>query len=172
MNEHELLELCRQGDHTAFAQLVGQHRHRMWAVSYQITGSREDAEDAIQNALTAAWQNLHTFRGNSQFGTWIHRTTANAALTVIRRRREATVEFDDTIELDDNRPLTADRVVTVDAVRRALADLPDDFREAIVLREFADMTYQEIADHQGINVQTVRSRISRARARLVADLAA
>jgi RNA polymerase sigma factor (sigma-70 family) len=171
MNDDELLALCRQGDHAAFAQLVGQYRGIVWSVCLRVTGNRQDAEDALQNALTAAWQHLHKFRGDGDFKAWLYRIASNAAKTVASRDRDILTDNDDFIELVDNRPMTADRVADVDAVRRAIADLPEDFREAIVLREFAGLTYQEIADQQGISVQTVKSRINRARTRLVADLA-
>ncbi|CRK49668.1 RNA polymerase sigma factor [Rhodococcus sp. RD6.2] len=170
MTEAELLDLCRQGDARAFAQLVEPHRLKVWAVCSRITRNQQDAEDAFQDTLVAAWQNLHKFRGDSQLGTWLHRVAANASLAVIRRRKDVLSAQDDFLDVVDPAPSVADRVTTVAAVRAAIDTLPDDFREAIVLREVAGMTYQEIADHQRIPVQTVRSRISRARARLVAEL--
>ncbi|TCN52671.1 RNA polymerase sigma-70 factor (ECF subfamily) [Rhodococcus sp. SMB37] len=169
MNDDELIEQCRAGDTAAFGELVGAYRTRTWAVCLQITGNRHDAEDALQDALTAAWQNLDKFRGTAKFSTWLHRIAANAALATVRRRREVMV---DEIDLGaSSEPTVADRVVDVDAVRRALADLPDEYRTAVVLREYAQLSYAEIAEHQGIPVQTVKSRINRARTRLVEALA-
>lgn len=168
MDDDELIDRCRQGDSRAFGELVSRYRTRTWAVCLQITGNRDDAEDALQDALTAAWQNLDRFRGAARFSTWLHRIAANAALATVRRRREVVV---DEIDLGEHSaPTVADRVVDVDAVRRALAELPDEYRAAIVLREYADLSYAEIADHLGIPVQTVRSRINRARTRLVGAL--
>ena len=171
MTDHELLDLSKQGDQRAFAQLVERHRHTVWAVCFRITGNQQDAEDALQDTLIAAWQHLNKFRGDATFKTWYYRVAANASLAVVRRRRDIVADQDDFIDLTDTAPAVDDRVTTVTTVRAAIAALPDDFREAIVLREFASMTYQEIADHQRINVQTVKSRISRARAKLVAELA-
>ncbi|WP_377454566.1 RNA polymerase sigma factor [Rhodococcoides fascians] len=165
-----LLTLCREGDTRAFIELVDRHRSHAWAVCLQITGNRHDAEDALQETLLAAWRNLHLFRGDSRFGTWLHRIAANAALAVIRKRKETVTVGAEEFELLDPAPLAADRVADIDAVRRALAELPEDFRVAIVLREFADMSYTDIATHQGIPIQTVKSRISRARKQLTAQL--
>lgn len=170
MTDGELLALCRQGYQTAFAELVGRYRNRLWSICFRVTGNREDAEEAVQDTLTSAWQNLHKFRGDAKISTWLYRIAANASLAVVRKRKETVADFD-VIELEDPAPLTADRVADVDAVRRALAELPEDFRVAVVLREFAEMSYADIAEHQGIPVATVKTRINRARKQLITLLA-
>lgn len=168
-DDDELIERCRAGDTAAFGELAGRYRTRTWAVCLQITGNPHDAEDALQDALTAAWQNIGKFRGTARFSTWLHRIAANAALATVRRRRDIAVDEIDLGAHTDS-PV-AERVVDVDAVRRALADLPEDYRAAVVLREFAQLSYAEIAEHQAIPVQTVKSRINRARTRLLETLA-
>ena len=170
MTDGELLALCRQGYETAFGELVGRYRNRLWSICFRVTGSREDAEEAVQDTLTSAWQNLHKFRGDAKVSTWLYRIAANASLAIVRKRKETVDDFD-VIELEDPAPMTADRVADVDAVRRALAELPEDFRVAIVLREFAEMSYADIAEHQGIPVATVKTRINRARKQLITLLA-
>ncbi|MFW0783655.1 sigma-70 family RNA polymerase sigma factor [Gordonia sp. CPCC 206044] len=173
MDEAVLLMQAREGDQHAFAQLAGAHRTQVWAVCLNICGNHHDAEDALQNTLVAAWQNLHKFRGEARFSTWLHRIASNNALMVVRRRKANTTltDFDDpeqAVQLaDDDGGTTFDeRVALQDAVRDALAKLPDDFREAVVLREFGDLSYADIAAHQGIGVQTVKSRLNRARSQL------
>ncbi|NKS56028.1 sigma-70 family RNA polymerase sigma factor [Rhodococcus hoagii] len=170
MTDGELLALCRQGYETAFAELVGRYRNRLWSICFRVTGNREDAEEAVQDTLTSAWQNLHKFRGDAKVSTWLYRIAANASLAIVRKRKETVADLDD-IELEDPAPMTADRVADVDAVRRALAELPEDFRIAVVLREFAEMSYADIAEHQGIPVATVKTRINRARKQLITLLA-
>ena len=170
MTDGELLALCRQGHETAFSELVGRYRNRLWSICFRVTGNREDAEEAVQDTLTSAWQNLHKFRGDAKVSTWLYRIAANASLAVVRKRKETVADLD-VIELEDPAPLTADRVADVDAVRRALAELPEDFRVAVVLREFAEMSYADIAEHQGIPVATVKTRINRARKQLISLLA-
>jgi len=100
--------------------------------------------------------------------TWLYRIASNAALAQVRRRREETVE---------SVPETADEwadpqhgVAERDRVTEALRHVPPDFREALVLREYGDFTYEQIAAHQGVGVQTVKSRLNRARAALRAAL--
>ncbi|MEE3852249.1 sigma-70 family RNA polymerase sigma factor [Gordonia sp. LSe1-13] len=164
---------AREGDQHAFAEIVGAHRNHVWAVCLNICGNPHDAEDALQNTLVAAWQNLHKFRGEARFSTWLHRIAANNALSVVRRRKTNTqiTDFTDPeqpIQLsdDDEGPRFDERLALRDALRDALSQLPEDFREAIVLREFGDMTYADIAVHQGVGVQTVKSRLNRARTQL------
>jgi len=170
MNETELIERCRSGDRAAFAALVEPARTRVWAVCVQITGNRHDAEDALQDALIAAWQNLDKFHGNARFSSWLYRIASNAALAIVRKRREVP---DDEIDLGRAAtvPGPAERVVDTDAVRQALAQLPEQFRTAVVLREYAQMSYTEIAEHQQVPVATIKSRINRGRAQLVELLA-
>lgn len=170
MDERGLIAAAQEGDQRAFAELVRRHRNHAWAVCLQITGDRHEAEDALQDALTAAWQNLHRFRGAAKFSTWLHRIAANAALMIVRRRREVLNPTDEEVDQVDPAPSPADRVVDRTVVRQALARLPEDFREALVLREFGDLTYAEIAEHQGVALGTVKTRINRARRRLVEDL--
>lgn len=175
MSDAATLIAARAGDQQAFAQLVGEHRDHIWAVCVSITGNAQDAEDALQETLISAWQHLDRFRGEAKFGTWLHRIAANCALAVVRRRKPNTdtVDFTDTerpVVLADTAPAIDEHVARQDQVRAALATLSEDFREAIVLREFGDLSYEDIATHQGVGVQTVRSRLSRARSQLAAAL--
>ncbi|WP_250324913.1 RNA polymerase sigma factor [Williamsia sp. CHRR-6] len=172
VDEAALLVAARNGDQHAFAELLGLHRNRIWAVCINIVGNRADAEDALQETLIAAWQHLEKFRGEAKFSTWLHRVAANAALAVVRRRKANTdiVDFNDAdgpVLVDDTASVAFDeRLAIQDQLRIALAELPEDFRTALVLREFSGLTYSEIAEHQGIGVQTVKSRLNRARSQL------
>jgi len=150
-----------QHDEESFRRLVEPHRDRLWGVCLAVTGNRQDAEDALQECLIAVWRSLPRFRGDSSFSTWAYRIAVNASIALIRRRKELTAELG---ELVDERPGFEDRLTERDRVRWALAQLSDDRRAALVLREYGELSYAEIAEHQGIGVQTVKSRINRARA--------
>lgn len=173
MDEAELLMQAREGDQRAFAEVVTAHRNHVWAVCLNICGNPHDAEDALQNTLVAAWQNLHKFRGEARFSTWLHRIAANNALTVVRKRKTNTqiTDFSDPEESvlladDDAAPRFDEHIALRDSLRDALSQLPVEFREAIVLREFGDLTYADIAVQQGVGIQTVKSRLNRARTQL------
>lgn len=168
--ELDLARRARDGDSAAFRRLVEPHRDHMWAVCISITSHRQDAEDALQDSLIAAWRNIARFEGKSRFSTWLHRIASNAALMIVRKRRDVP-ESDAGAAEADAAPGIQERVTTVGVVRACLAELPPEFREAVVLREYADMTYTEIAEHQGVAVATVKTRLNRGRAKLKAALA-
>lgn len=163
--EADLLDAARRHDEVAFAELVSQHRNLIWAVCLRVTGNAVDAEDALQETLIDVWRGIGSFRGQSRFGTWVYRIASNAALKVVRRRRELPTDLVDrgTAEGD-----FVDVLADSDFVHRALSTVPETFRVALVLYELCDLTYAEIAEHQGIPVQTVKSRISRGRQALAA----
>ena len=167
LSEAELLAAATGGDLRAFDQLLAVHRDRLWGVCVRTTRNTADAEDALQDCLIAIWQNLAKFRGDSSFSTWIYRIAANAALTVVRKRREI-AEIG--IEVEDPSRDFVDAFADRDRVQAALMTVPEDFRVALVLREYGQFTYEEIAEHQGILVATVKTRISRARAAVAAAL--
>ncbi|MFT4188918.1 MAG: sigma-70 family RNA polymerase sigma factor [Aeromicrobium sp.] len=160
-----LVERARAGDAEAFTELVNESRDLLWSVCLRVTADPLDAEDALQDALIAAWQNIHKFRGNAKFSTWCYRIASNAAIAVCRKRRSVPVDAADVAGL----LISADETGQVDdrdLVTAALREVREDFREALVLREYGDLTYAEIAEHQGVGVQTVKSRINRARSQL------
>ncbi|BFU45013.1 RNA polymerase sigma factor [Krasilnikovia sp. MM14-A1004] len=163
-----LVARARAGDSVAFAALAEGCRTRVWAICLRLTGNHADAEDALQDALMAAWQHIGGFRQEARFSTWLYRIAANAALAVVRRRRETPLAPEDQdylIVVGDH----ADRHAERDRVQTALARVPEPFRTALVLREYGDLSYEEIAAHQQVGVQTVKSRLYRARSAM-ADL--
>ena len=169
LDERTLVQRARAGEDTAFADLLEAHRDRLWAVCFRITGNRHDAEDALQDAIVSAWRNLDRFRGDSRFSTWLYRIAANAALMLVRRRRDVPSSddalFDRLAEAD-----RTERVVDGDAVQQAVSQLPDHYRAALVLRVWGDCSYDEIATWLDIPVQTVKSRLNRARQAVAREL--
>ena len=163
--ELELSRLAQAGDQRAFRQLIQEAHSRMWAVCLSTTGNRHDAEDALQNALTSIWRHIGKFEPRAKFSTWAYRIASNAALHVIRSRRD-TLDADAGMSEPDKYSLVDDQVTASIVIRRALQTLSPEFKEAIILREYAGMNYQEIAEHQQVGVQTVKSRLNRARTRL------
>ena len=153
---------AQEGDERAFAELVERSRKRLFSVCVRITGDEHSARDAAQNALLDAWRALPRFEGRASFSTWLCQIGSRAALAVVSRRRaDPVADVPEPVG-----PFSADleeSVTAVSSVRWALDKLPPDFRTALVLREYADMSYQEIAEAQGVKVETVKTRIARAR---------
>ncbi|WP_205754675.1 RNA polymerase sigma factor [Pseudarthrobacter sp. NamE2] len=164
-----LVAAAREGDQKAFEALAAQHRTMLWSVCLRVTGNTFDAEDALQDTLLAAWRNIGGFRGESGFGTWIYRIASNAAMSIVRSRRDTALEIPENLVAERD---FAEQLAAADVIQQALKSIPEDFRVALVLRELCDFTYAQIAEHQGVGVPTVKTRISRARRALEAAASA
>ncbi|MBQ1031165.1 RNA polymerase sigma factor SigM [Micromonospora sp. SD19] len=170
----ELLRAHVAGDRDAFAELFHRHRDRLWAVALRTLGDREEAADALQDALLSAHRAAARFRGDSAVTTWLHRIVVNACLDRIRRRQaHPTVPLPDgnrsedgsgTGRLEPAAPATDHDTVLV--VREALAALPVEQRAALVLVDVQGYPVAEVARILGVAEGTVKSRCARGRARL------
>lgn len=161
-DEGTLLAWARSGDEVAFAMLVDGARRPLQAVCYRACDDPGDAADACQDALLAAWQNLGRFRGESGFGTWLCAIGLNASRAISRKRRPVPTEVEDHV----SEPEPAVAVDLRDQVGRALRKLDEPLRTAVVLREYGGLSYDEIAAATGAELNTVRTRIHRARRQL------
>ncbi|WP_405428766.1 RNA polymerase sigma factor SigM [Micromonospora sp. NBC_00617] len=170
----ELLRAHVAGDRDAFAVLFHRHRDRLWAVALRTLGDREEAADALQDALLSAHRAAGRFRGDSAVTTWLHRIVVNACLDRIRRRQtHPTVPLPDGNRSGDGSgtggvepAAPAQDHDTALAVRAALAALPLEQRAALVLVDLQGYPVAEVARILGVAEGTVKSRCARGRARL------
>jgi RNA polymerase sigma-70 factor (ECF subfamily) len=178
LDDADLLARHVGGDPDAFAALVHRHRDRLWAVAVRTTGDREEAADALQDALLSAFRRADTFRGEAKVSTWLHRIVVNACLDRMRRQRARPV--DPLPEDEDRFGALADPPAQVDPaeagerradVLRALATLTEEQRTAIVLVDMEGYTVDEVAELVDCAPGTVKSRCARGRARLAPLLA-
>lgn len=170
----ELLAWHVAGDPDAFGELVRRHRDRLWAVALRTLGDREEAADAVQDALVSAFRSAHTFRGQSAVTTWLHRITVNACLDRARRaasRRTAPVadekNFEALLEPHESAEAPAERGELHRELLAALATLPAEQRAALVLVDMQGYPVAEAAMVLNVAVGTVKSRCARGRARLL-----
>ncbi len=166
--ERALVDRARQGDEEAFEMLVDLHRDRAYGLALRITRSREDAEDVAQESFVRAWLALPRFRGESAFGTWLHRIVARRALDraatlQVRRARETEVESVGELPAAPGR--THD-VALARRLERLMARLTPPQRAAVTLFYFEDRPVEEIALVLGSPENTVKTHLSRARAAL------
>ncbi len=174
----ELLRAHVEGDPVAFAELVRRHRDRLWAVALRTIGDREEAADAVQDALLSAHRAAARFRGDSAVTTWLHRIVVNSCLDRIRRRQaHPTVPLPDGRTAEDGGlgagPEPAAPAADHDTalvVRAALADLPVDQRAALVLVDVQGYAVAEAAEILGVAEGTIKSRCARGRARMAVAL--
>jgi len=176
-SDAELLRAHVDGDRQAFAELVRRHRDRLWAVALRTTGDREEAADAVQDALLSAHRNAARFRGDSAVTTWLHRIVVNACLDRLRRRQaHRTVPLPDGSHLDDGSPGRPEPAApaydhdTALVVRDALAALPADQRAALVLVDVQGYPVAEAAAILRVAEGTIKSRCARGRARMAVTL--
>ncbi|MFF3001427.1 RNA polymerase sigma factor SigM [Kitasatospora sp. NPDC057940] len=163
------------GDPDAFGLLVNRHRDRLWAVALRTLGDREEAADALQDALVSAFRAAPGFQGRSAVTTWLHRIVVNACLDRARRSatRRTTPLDEDPRRLDTlvGAAEPADSPVVRAEVQRelaaALAELPAEQRAALVLVDMQGYPVAEAAELLGVPVGTVKSRCARGRARLL-----
>jgi RNA polymerase sigma-70 factor (ECF subfamily) len=168
-NDTALVSRTLEGDTAAFEVLVTHYQRVLFAVALRMLGDYEDARDVTQNTFIKAYQKLNTFDHQHRFFSWIYRILVNECLNAKRGRpvvQGLDAEMPDPAKPDE--PLeSAERR---QKVRRAILDLPVEYREVIVLRHFTALSYLEIAEALSIPVRTVKSRLHTARQRLLQAL--
>ena len=170
LNTDELIvERALTGDAEAFGEIVRRWERRIFALTYGMLGREEDARDATQETFLAAFRNLRGFRGEAKVSSWLHRIAVNQCIS---RQRRAKVRSESALEDETEgnaisfaAPLsysparvTEGRQETA-AVRRAVNSLPLELRQVIVMKEFEELTFREIADALDLPLSTVKSRL-------------
>ncbi|BCB76937.1 sigma-70 family RNA polymerase sigma factor [Phytohabitans flavus] len=169
--EADLLAAARAGDQEAFRQLWSRVERPVFGVCLHLTGNRSDALDAVQETQLAVWRHLDRFQRRAPFPAWVLAIARNAARDVVRHRSAAGhTGLDGIEERGDGRPPFADAVAELVDLRAALAVLPDQHREALLLWA-GGMTYEHVAAVQQVPLNTVKTWIYRARQQLRARLA-
>jgi len=179
-----LVARAKAGDSAAFDELLGSLRPRAMATALRVLHNPDDAEDAVQDTFLKIWRALPSFEGRSSFPTWVHRIVTNTSLDWLRKTaaRPETVER---VDRQEDLPVAAIEPTSVETpesalrsreiermVRLAVAGLPPAQRQTVVLREFEDCSYQEIAELTECPIGTVMSRLHHARNKLADDLRA
>lgn len=178
-----LVRAAQQGDMEAFEELVGRHRDKIFARAYSMMRNEEESIDLSQEAWVKGWQRLRQFQGEASFGTWMTRIVINLCLDQLRRQKRQRAESIE--ELDEesggverqmpvvnvNPTSGLERAELRQRIDRALGQLSYEHRTVLVLHEFEEMEYKEIARTMGCSIGTVMSRLFYARRKLAALLA-
>ncbi len=177
--ERHLIESVQQGDIESFNQLVQMYQARIYTICYRMLGEPEAASDATQDTFLAAFHKIHTFRKGS-FRSWLSRIATNNCYDILRvRKRRPTISLNATppayqgsspaFELPDYGESPDDFALRQElgqTIQQVLLQLPDDQRIVIILSDIQGMNYQEIAYVTNSHLGTIKSRLSRGRARL------
>ncbi len=175
LSDRELIAAHVAGDSQAFSELVSRHRDRLWSVSLRTTGDPEEASDALQDALISAFRRADQYRGEAAVTTWLHRIVVNAGLDRLRRRavRPTTTLPDhdeyNGLEIVEPRDAITERENWIE-ISAALAELPQDQREAIILVDVQGYSVEAAAKELNCPTGTIKSRCSRGRAKLAETL--
>lgn len=178
MTEQELVTRAKQGDQSAFEQLVRDNEKRIYNLTLRMVSDPEDALDLSQEAFLNAWKGLASFKGDSAFSTWLYRLASNACLDFLRSKKRRQDTTGSPLSLDDedappppsddsSRPdLQLERKERSQALHRGLDALPPHHRQILVMRELSGLSYQEISQVLDLDLGTVKSRLTRARTAL------
>ena len=164
-----IVERALTGDAEAFGEIVRRWERRIFALTYGILGREEDARDATQETFLAAFRNLRGFSGEAKVSSWLHRIAVNQCIS---RQRRAKVRSESALEEEQEKDASS-FVAPVDysplrvaegrqetlAVRRALNSLPIELRQIVVMKEFEELTFREIAEALDLPLSTVKSRL-------------
>jgi RNA polymerase sigma-70 factor (ECF subfamily) len=183
VSDADLVQLAQKGDLVAFEGLVGRHRDKVYARAYSMMRNEEEALDLSQDAWVKGWQRLVQFQGDSSFITWMTRIVINLCLDQLRKNKRQRVESIDALDEDSGgveRQMPVVEVNPTQGLERgelrqridgALAKLSPEHRTALVLHEFEELEYKEIAKRMDCSIGTVMSRLFYARRRMASLLA-
>ena len=168
-SDEQIVERALTGDADAFGEIVQRWERRIFALSFGMLGREEDARDATQETFLAAFRNLRAFRGEAKVSSWLHRIAVNQCIT---RQRRAKVRSESALETELEKDAgsfampvhySPARVVesreTTTAVRLAVNGLPVELRQVVVMKEFEELTFKEIAEALDLPLSTVKSRL-------------
>lgn len=175
LNEEQVwLEQARRGDQTAFGKLIEAYQRPVYNLAYRMLNNPGEAEEAAQEAFIRAYTRLHTYNPNHKFSTWMLSITSNYCIDIIRKRRALLLSIDEPLPphpalmSDGQKGPEAQMEMSEqqDLVQSLLQELPEDYRQAVVLRYWHEMSYEEIAEMMDTTVSAIKSRLFRARRQL------
>lgn len=161
-----MVEGCLKNDRVAQKALYDQYKTKMYTLAYRITNNFDDANDALQEGFLQVFDNLKSFKGTSQLGTWIHTIIARAALKKI----EDKIHFADLTDLEEGDPFDWGSAIDVKYLEKAIHSLPEGYRSIFTLYEIEGFKHREIADMMNISVSTSKTQLFKAKRLLQAKL--
>jgi len=178
--EKEIIQKVLSGDSNAFEDLVLANQKNVYNLALKMTRNEEDALDISQEAFIKAYRQLSNFRGDSRFSVWLYRLTYNLCIDFLRKKKPETsaisLNYEDdsgdttALEIPDLRNLPEDNAIRSEmrkTIKDGIEELAENHREVLVMREITGMSYDEMAEALRVNVGTIKSRLARARLKLV-----
>lgn len=177
-SDAELMSEIQDGSGDAFTLLVGRYKDQLMHFAYRFLGDYDEADDVVQETFIRVYNNPHSYKPIAKLSTWLYTITGNLAKSQLRRRKR-TLLFSFTGGRDNHEGRTpeisdirnspdawAERSLQAEVIQQALDSIPEKFREVVVLSDVQELSYEEIVVITGLNMGTVKSRLSRGRTRL------
>lgn len=187
VTDEELVARARAKDFGAFEELVDRYEDKIFRLAYRFVRNETDAKEIVQDTFLSVWRKLDTFKGDAQFGSWLYRVAANAALMRLRAQRRHPEVSTEELPIDyldnyghlptqgENWAKRPDDELQSDELRRriqkAVDELPDIYRTVFLVRDVEGLSTEETAETLGLTISAVKARLFRARLRLREDLA-
>ncbi len=169
LTDEQLVELAIADNADAFGVIVSRWERKIFALCFGMLAREEEAKDAAQETFISAYRNLKNFRGEAKVSSWLHRIAVNQCLTFKRRTKSRSESYLDDEENTEDKVFVASPAFSPSKqteksertmlIRQAVLSLPADLKEVIVLKEFQEMTFQEISDELDLPLSTVKSRL-------------
>lgn len=169
LTDEQIVKLAVEENPDAFGEIVKRWERKIFALCFGMLKREDEAKDATQEAFIAAYKNLDRFRGEAKVSSWLHRIAVNQCLTRKRREKTRSESFFDESESAEEKVFEAPETVSpahkteknerLQAVRLAVQTLPPDLKQVIIMKEFEEMTFQEISDAMDMPLSTVKSRL-------------
>lgn len=169
LTDEQLVELSAGKEPDAFGAIVRRWERKIFALCFGMLGKEDDARDAAQETFISAYKNIARFRGDAKVSSWLHRIAVNQCLTVKRKEKRRSEDLIDADNNEDEKVFLAPAKLSpvnsteererARIVRNAVVALPVDLRQVVVMKEFEDMTFQEISETLELPLSTVKSRL-------------
>ena len=169
LTDEQLVELAVTENPDAFGEIVKRWERKIFALCFGMLAREDEAKDAAQETFIAAYRHLKNFRGDAKVSSWLHRIAVNQCLTIKRRQKTRSENYLDDEENAAERVFvapsrqmpskTTEQNERLHLVRQAVQSLPVDLRQIVVMKEFEEMTFQEISDALEVPLSTVKSRL-------------
>ena len=169
LTDEQVVERAVREDPNAFGEIVRRWERKIFALCFGMLGREDEARDAAQETFIAAYRNLAGFRGDARVSSWLHRIAVNQCLTTKRRQRSRAEDLLDDENGEEERVFVApplyspakgaEKAERMNLVRKAVTTLTTDLRQVVVMKEFEEMTFQEISETLDLPLSTVKSRL-------------
>ena len=168
LSDEKLVQQVLDGNREAFATLISRYERQIYGLAYRLTNNKHEAQDLGQEAFIKIYQSLDKYDPERPFFSWMYKVASNQCYSILRKKRDQETPLESVIEFmpqEEEEASSPERFVlnkeNQEGIREALAELPEKYRWALVLRFMEDMSYQDIADAMELSLSAVESRIHR-----------